>query len=52
MSLWLILGAVLIADLAIYALREKIASFFASHGFFSGSSESLPDFSDLKKWRK
>jgi hypothetical protein len=50
--LWLILGAVLLADLAIYLLRERIARFFASHGFPSGHSESLPDLSDLKKWSK
>ena len=50
--LWLILGAVLLADLAIYLFRERIARFFASHGFPSGHSESLPDLSDLKKWSK
>ena len=49
--LWEILGLILLLDLAIYVLREKIAIFFARHGFFGEKSESLPDFSDLDKWR-
>ncbi len=49
---WEILGVVLLTDVLIYAFRERITTFFAGHGFFSGKSESLPDISDLEKWRK